>query len=250
MSAHTDVRPASAPSGVERRSAADSAPIRQLPDDPAWRTLVDRVLALLILIAAAPFMLLVAIIIKAESPRSSVFYRQVRVGRNRRRHAPARAADLPHGERRREAGAGEPFEIWKFRSMVPDAEAKTGPVWATANDPRITPLGRLLRKSRIDELPQLFNIIRGEMRLIGPRPERPHFVAQLTEKFPDYPRRLLVAPGLTGLSQVELEYDSDLDDVRTKLRYDLFYIDRRCAILDLKILLKTAAVVIRRRGAH
>lgn len=217
-------------------------------EDPPWRILLDRILAVMLLIAAAPIMLVVALLVKLECPKASVLYKQVRVGRNRRGRRDAH--QMPTVDRRRDNGAGEPFEIYKFRSMIPDAELRSGPVWATADDPRITRLGRILRRSRIDELPQLFNIIKGDMRLIGPRPERPHFVAQLTEKFPDYPRRLTVAPGLTGLSQVELEYDSDLDDVRTKLRYDLFYIDRRSAILDLKILLKTAAVVIRRRGAH
>lgn len=217
-------------------------------EDSALRVLIDRTLAVLLLIAASPLMLVVAILVKLECPAASVLYKQVRVGRNRRGRPDPRQAPLV--DRRSDTGAGEPFEIFKFRSMIPDAEVRSGPVWATADDPRITRLGRILRRSRIDELPQLFNIIKGDMRLIGPRPERPHFVAQLTEKFPDYPRRLTVAPGLTGLSQVELEYDSDMDDVRTKLRYDLFYIDRRSAILDLKILLKTAAVVIRRRGAH
>jgi lipopolysaccharide/colanic/teichoic acid biosynthesis glycosyltransferase len=134
--------------------------------------------------------------------------------------------------------------------MVPDAEAKTGPVWALQNDPRITRVGRLLRYLRFDELPQLINVVQGHMRLIGPRPERPQFVEQLTKAVPEYPRRLTVAPGITGLAQVQRDYDEDLDDVRTKLKYDLFYVDHRCPMLNFKILMKTVDVVLRGRGAH
>jgi lipopolysaccharide/colanic/teichoic acid biosynthesis glycosyltransferase len=104
--------------------------------------------------------------------------------------------------------------------MIPDAEAKTGPVWALDKDPRVTRLGRALRHLRLDELPQLLNVVRGEMSLIGPRPERPHFVERLSSEMPAYERRLLVPPGITGLAQVEREYDADINDVRTKLKYD------------------------------
>ncbi len=140
--------------------------------------------------------------------------------------------------------------IWKFRTMIPDAEARTGPVWASENDPRITRTGRVLRHLRLDELPQLFNVFRGQMRLIGPRPERPHFVSELSVDMPDYPKRLEVPPGITGLAQVEKQYDTIIDDVRTKLQYDLFYVRNRCRLLDIKILVKTIDVVLRGRGAR
>jgi lipopolysaccharide/colanic/teichoic acid biosynthesis glycosyltransferase len=114
----------------------------------------------------------------------------------------------------------------------------------------VTRVGKLLRRTRLDELPQLFNVIRGEMRLVGPRPERPYFVEKLATGVPEYRRRLTVPPGITGLAQVERAYDEDLDDVRTKLRYDLFYIENRRALLDMKILMKTLSVVLGRRGAR
>jgi lipopolysaccharide/colanic/teichoic acid biosynthesis glycosyltransferase len=134
--------------------------------------------------------------------------------------------------------------------MIPDAEAASGPVWAADRDPRVTRVGRILRHLRLDEVPQLVNVIRGEMRLIGPRPERPHFVSRLAADIPDYARRTTVPPGITGLAQVEREYDASVDDVRTKLKYDLFYVKNRSRLLDFKILLKTVDVMVRGRGAR
>jgi lipopolysaccharide/colanic/teichoic acid biosynthesis glycosyltransferase len=210
------------------------------------QAVANRVLGAVLLVPAAPILLAVAVALKIASPRAPVFYRQERVGLNRRQGA----RSLPDRDRRRGRGEGKPFGIWKFRTMIPDAEAGTGPVWATDDDPRITRIGRVLRKTRLDELPQLFNVVRGEMFVVGPRPERPHFVSELAERVPDYRRRLKVPPGITGLAQVEREYDADLDDVRTKLRYDLFYIENRRPSMDLKILLKTLAIVLLRRGAR
>ncbi len=225
--------------------------------DPLWFRILDRTAAGILLVLLSPVLLLVAAAIKLESPGAPVFYRQERVGVNRRGAARSRAARDPAAivvrtrrDRRKLPGEGKPFRIWKFRTMIPDAEARSGPVWATQDDPRITRLGRILRLTRLDELPQLLNVIRGEMRLVGPRPERPHFVRQLVEGVPGYRRRLSVPPGITGLAQVERAYDEDLDDVRTKLRYDLFYIENRRPLLDLKILVKTLAVVFGRRGSR
>jgi lipopolysaccharide/colanic/teichoic acid biosynthesis glycosyltransferase len=197
-------------------------------------------------------MLAVALAIKIESPRGPVLFRQERVGINRRGgDASARSITVASsGERRQRHAEGKPFRIWKFRTMVPDAEARTGPVWAAQDDPRVTRVGRILRRTRLDELPQLVNVIRGDMRLVGPRPERPYFVEKLATGVPEYRRRLTVPPGITGLAQVERAYDEDLDDVRTKLRYDLFYIENRRALLDMKILMKTLSVVLGRRGAR
>jgi lipopolysaccharide/colanic/teichoic acid biosynthesis glycosyltransferase len=211
-----------------------------------------RLCAALILIPALPLMALVALAIKLESPGGPVFYRQVRVGLDRRRRtngsSPAGPPDEA-GERRRNGGHGKPFMIWKFRTMRPDAETATGPVWATDRDPRVTRVGRVLRHLRLDEVPQVFNVLAGQMSLIGPRPERPFFVSRLTREMPDYPRRLAVPPGITGLAQVEKQYDASVSDVRTKLGYDIFYVDNKCRLLDFKILLKTVDVVLRGRGA-
>jgi lipopolysaccharide/colanic/teichoic acid biosynthesis glycosyltransferase len=204
------------------------------------------VTAAILLFMVSPILLLVALAIKLESPGGPVFYRQVRVGVDRRRDR------KPHmgSDRRSETGFGKPFRIWKFRTMIPDAEAATGPVWALARDPRITRVGQVLRHLRLDELPQLMNVISGEMSLIGPRPERPHFVERLSREMPNYSGRLQVTPGITGLAQVEREYDASVQDVKTKLKYDLFYVEHKSALMDLKILLRTVDVVLRGRGAH
>jgi lipopolysaccharide/colanic/teichoic acid biosynthesis glycosyltransferase len=213
---------------------------------------LERTSSAVLLVLLSPVLALVALAIKLETPSAPVFFRQERVGLNRRRQS-NQSAPLAWagGRNRRERPAdGQRFLIWKFRTMRPDAEAATGPVWAIQNDPRITRVGHILRQLRLDELPQLLNVLRGQMRLIGPRPERPEFVKVLARDMPDYLRRLAVPPGITGLAQVEREYDSSVDDVRRKLGYDLFYVDHRCWMLDMKILLKTIDVVVRGRGAH
>jgi lipopolysaccharide/colanic/teichoic acid biosynthesis glycosyltransferase len=225
-----------------------TAPAREKREEHTV-SLFDRLCAFLILIVAMPFMAAIALIIKLDSPGGPVFYRQERVGLDRRRSNGSSPAPDGTGERRKNGGQGKPFLIWKFRTMIPEAEAATGPVWASDRDPRITRVGRLLRHLRLDEVPQLFNVLAGQMSLIGPRPERPYFVTQLSEHMPDYCRRLSVPPGITGLAQVEKHYDASVQDVRTKLGYDIFYVDNKCRLLDLKILLKTVDVVVRGRGA-
>jgi lipopolysaccharide/colanic/teichoic acid biosynthesis glycosyltransferase len=144
----------------------------------------------------------------------------------------------------------KPFTLYKFRTMFPEAEKHTGPVWASKDDPRVTWIGKRLRKSRLDELPQLINILKGDMSMIGPRPERPYFVEKLRKRIPNYSERLKVKPGLTGLAQISHRYDTSFDDVKTKLEYDLLYINKISLPLDLKILLKTVGVIVNRRGAH
>jgi lipopolysaccharide/colanic/teichoic acid biosynthesis glycosyltransferase len=213
---------------------------------------LERLVALAALVFASPFFALIAMAIKIDSPRGPIYYRQQRVGVDRRRGGtlPAVHAFTGDRERRRTRGSGQQFRIWKFRTMIPDAEVGTGPVWASDHDPRVTRVGRVLRHMRLDELPQLINVVQGHMRLIGPRPERPEFVESFAATVPDYPRRHAVPPGITGLAQVEREYDADLDDVRTKLKYDLFYVDNRSWLMDVKILLKTVDVVVRGRGAR
>ncbi len=225
---------------------------REPVGDPWWRLALDCALASVLLVLLAPLFLAIAVAVKLESPGGPVFYRQVRVGLNRRRRGedPWAITVGSAEDRRRQRAEGKPFRIWKFRTMMPDAEARTGPVWAAEDDPRVTRVGMILRKTRLDELPQLLNVIAGEMRLVGPRPERPYFVEKLATGVPEYRRRLSVPPGITGLAQVERAYDEDLDDVRTKLRYDLFYIENRRALLDMKILMKTLSVVLGRRGSR
>ncbi|RYE18053.1 MAG: sugar transferase, partial [Sphingobacteriaceae bacterium] len=142
---------------------------------------------------------------------------------------------------------GRPFQIVKFRSMRTDAE-KFGAVWAQENDPRITPVGRLLRGSRLDEMPQFWNILRGDMSLIGPRPERPHFVSQLTREIPFYRVRHAVKPGLTGWAQVRYRYGASVEDSLVKLQYDLFYIKRQSLLLDAEVVFKTIPIILGFKG--
>lgn len=167
---------------------------------------------------------LIALLIRLDSPGPALF-RQTRSGRG-----------------------GAPFELVKFRSMVADAEAASGAQWATEDDPRITRVGRFLRRTRLDELPQVLNILRGDIHLIGPRPERPEFIAQLEKEIPFYRARLAVKPGLTGWAQVRYRYGNTVEDALIKLEYDLYYIKNRSAGLDLRVLLQTVAVMLSFKG--
>ena len=187
---------------------------------PAWyargKRALDVAAALALLALAGPVMLLAALLVKLTS-RGPAFYSQTRLGLH-----------------------GRPFTLYKIRSMHHDCERHSGPRWCRPGDPRVMPLGRFLRKTHLDELPQLWNVLRGEMSLIGPRPERPEFVPQLERAVPRYRDRLLVAPGLTGLAQVQLPPDSDLESVRVKLAYDLWYVQRHGLGMDLRIAVATA----------
>ncbi len=185
-----------------------------------------------------------ALAIKLDSP-GGVFYSQERVGLNRRRRQRS-----PHGQdRRKVVQPGRPFRIHKLRTMRNDAEA-SGPQWATAGDARITRVGRFLRKTRLDELPQFWNVLRGDMSLIGPRPERLCFISELEHEVPHYHERLLVKPGLTGLAQVRNGYDDSLDSVRRKVELDRQYIQRCGPLTEAGILLRTVRVVLKGEGAH
>lgn len=183
-------------------------------------------LAVVALVIAAPVMIIVAVLVKFSSP-GPVLYRQTRTGLN-----------------------GKPFTLYKFRSMRADAEAKTGAVWAQPDDPRVTPVGRWIRKLRLDELPQLLNVLRGEMVIVGPRPERPEFVKTLVEKIPYYQQRHCVKPGITGWAQVNHKYGDTIEDTIIKLEYDLYYIKNLDLSLDLYIMFQTAKVMLLSRGAH
>jgi lipopolysaccharide/colanic/teichoic acid biosynthesis glycosyltransferase len=200
------------------------------------------ILALLAIIALLPVFVLVAVLVKLTS-RGPVFYLQERVGLDRRGPGPG-----PHNHRRTRDLGGAPFTIYKFRTMQVDAERQSGAVWASQQDPRVTPVGRVLRQYRLDELPQLFNVLRGEMNIVGPRPERPTIFAELRGHIAEYPLRQRAKPGITGLAQINHHYDRSLDDVRTKVSYDLEYIRRQSLREDLRIMLKTIPVILLRRG--
>ena len=189
------------------------------------RSVVHRLVALIGAILSLPIVLLTAALIKLDS-RGPVFYRQERVGKN-----------------------GRPFTLVKFRSMRVDAE-EAGPVWASKDDDRVTRLGRIIRKIRIDEIPQFWNILRGEMNFVGPRPERPHFVAQLADEIPYYEQRHLIPPGLTGWAQIKYTYGASIEDSRQKLQYDLYYVKNQSLILDAIVLFETIKIILFGRGAH
>jgi lipopolysaccharide/colanic/teichoic acid biosynthesis glycosyltransferase len=181
---------------------------------------MDFFCALFLLILASPVIVLAALAVKLTS-RGPVFYTQTRLGRG-----------------------AKPFAIYKIRSMYHNCEHHSGVQWAVARDPRITPVGRFLRATHIDELPQLWNVLRTEMSLVGPRPERPEFVPKLAQAVPGYRERLLVRPGITGLAQIQLPADTNLDSVRRKLAYDLYYIAYMSPWLDLPIIFNTACKMI------
>lgn len=191
----------------------------------ASKRISDIVLALVGLLLAAPVMAVVALVVRYTSP-GPVIYRQVRVGKD-----------------------GRLITIFKFRSMRVDAEAGTGAVWAATKDPRVTPVGRFLRRSRLDEIPQLLNVLRGDMSFVGPRPERPEFVAELTKQIPFYGQRHVVRPGVTGWAQVRHRYGASVEDSQEKLQYDLFYIKHLSMLFDLFILTETVKTVLMRRGS-
>lgn len=195
------------------------------------------------LLVALPLLLLIGLLIKLTS-KGPILYAQTRVGLDRR----WRRTLAMHDRRIRDLG-GAVFTIYKFRTMRVDAEARSGAVWAKANDPRVTAIGKYLRVLRLDELPQLWNILRGDMNIVGPRPERPSIVARLQRDITNYGCRHRVRPGLTGLAQINQQYDACLDDVRTKVSYDLDYLRKQSILLDLRIMLRTVpAVLLKYRG--
>jgi len=194
------------------------------------------------LVLAAPIMLAFAVLVKLTSP-GPIFYTQARVGIDRRR---AGGSTGSYDRRTRDLG-GRPFLILKFRTMRTGAE-KNGAVWAEKRDARVSAVGRVMRKYRIDELPQLVNVIRGEMNIVGPRPERPSIFSRLCDDIAEYPLRQRAMPGITGLAQVNQAYDTSVDDVRAKVRFDLEYIERQGVAEDLRIMARTVPVMIFRRG--
>jgi len=219
-------------SGQARTSQIYGIPLIDIMPElmPEWEKKLKRVIDVLvsftILIVTLPVSLITAIIIKLDS-KGPVFFGQERSGVN-----------------------GSSFRMLKFRSMFEDAEKHTGPVWSQKNDPRVTRVGKVMRRLRIDEIPQMYNVLKGKMSLVGPRPERPFFVEKLSEEIPYYKRRLKVRPGITGWAQVKHKYDENIEDVKVKLRYDLFYIENMSIRMDFKILMRTMYVVLFGKGHY
>ena len=217
------------------------------------KRITDMLISAICLILFAPFLLIVATLIWLDSP-GHIIYKQVRIGRNRRKGGRRRLnfqveADRRNGDRRKYDMLGRPFYIFKFRTMVNGAEEGTGPIWAKHQDPRITKIGRVLRKKRLDELPQLFNVLIGHMSLVGPRPERHHFIQHLSKHIENYRDRFWLKPGITGLAQVSAGYDYSTESVKIKTKYDLQYIRHWHMTEDLIIILKTVAVMLNGKGA-
>jgi lipopolysaccharide/colanic/teichoic acid biosynthesis glycosyltransferase len=206
--------------GSTDRSVAGVETPAPSPGYLRFKAASDILLAVILLVVLAPLIAILMVLVKLTSPGPAI-YSQVRLGRDGRR-----------------------FRIHKLRSMTHECERDSGPRWSIGNDPRVTRLGRLLRRTHLDELPQLWNVVRGEMSLVGPRPERPEFVEQLERAIPGYRGRLVVRPGVTGLAQVQLPADTDLDSVRRKIGRDLHYIEEMGPRLDLKILVATAMKVV------
>jgi exopolysaccharide biosynthesis polyprenyl glycosylphosphotransferase len=206
--------------GLHHSQLIFSSELGPIPRNLRLQTLYSLLLAIIGLTLAAPIMLLVALAVRLTSS-GPILFRQQRVGKG-----------------------GALFTIYKFRSMVVDAEAKTGAVWASRNDPRVTAVGGLLRKTRLDELPQLFNVIRREMSIVGPRPERPEFVATLSEIIPFYAHRHSVKPGITGWAQINYKYGESIEDAITKLEYDMYYIKNVSPSLDFYIMFHTVKAML------
>jgi lipopolysaccharide/colanic/teichoic acid biosynthesis glycosyltransferase len=215
----------------------------------------DITFASIALFLLSPIILITAILIKLES-RGPVFFKQERIGINRRTNDRRNNPAFSYGgaerrnkfDRRKEINLGKPFNIYKLRTMVDDAE-NSGPTFASKGDPRITRIGNIMRRSRLDEVPQFLNVIKGDMSIVGPRPERSFFINKIRQDVPEFPLRLKVKPGITGLAQVENGYAKSLDMMSEKLYFDLKYISEVSILQELKILFKTVYVVISGKGA-
>jgi lipopolysaccharide/colanic/teichoic acid biosynthesis glycosyltransferase len=226
--------------------------VSRVVDGLTWKRVLDVLLSSVALLLLSPLMLIAAVTVKLTSP-GPVLFEQERVGLNRRTNERRRSRGLRGPDRRAKdrrfvVSFGKPFKMYKFRTMVANAEKGT-PIWAQKNDSRITRVGAFMRRTRIDELPQFVNVLRGDMSIVGPRPERAYFIAQIEKDLPEFQDRLRTKPGITGLAQVELGYTNTVDGMHDKLGYDLQYIQDLKPRSDLKILFKTVSVVLTGKGA-
>ena len=217
-----------------------------------FRRLLNVIVAAVALVLLSPLMLFIAVLVKLSSS-GPVFYTQWRVGMDRRRSCTSMNA------RRHVDHGGRPFKIYKFRTMTSPAGSNgrgsagsngSGEVWARANDPRVTNVGRFLRSTRLDELPQLWNVVRGDMNVVGPRPEQMTIFLTLRNEIAQYPVRQRVRPGITGWAQINQSYDTCVDDVRRKLEFDLEYLERQSVSEDLRIMIRTLPVMLFQRGSR
>jgi lipopolysaccharide/colanic/teichoic acid biosynthesis glycosyltransferase len=235
-----DISPAVQRPTPDEREASRSSTF-SLEGEGARRA-VNVVVAAISLLITLPVMAMVGLLVKLTS-RGPMLYRQTRIGLDRR------SGRIPavHSRRRHDMG-GSPFTIYKFRTMYTRPHKADAEVWASPDDPRITPIGRVLRKYRLDELPQLWNVLRGDMNIVGPRPEQPTIFVSLREQIDNYVTRQRVRPGITGWAQINHSYDRCLDDVRRKVQLDLEYLAKQSALEDLKIMALTVPVMVSRRG--
>lgn len=231
--------------GIFGSARIKRGPTAEASNAESLRRLLNVMVALLALVVTAPLMVVVAILIKLDS-RGPVIFTQPRVGIDRR----GRGDDEDDDLRRVEDLGGRIFTIYKFRTMTCARRDEDAQCWAAEDDPRITRVGRILRATRIDELPQLVNVVKGDMNIVGPRPEQPEIFAELRREVSDYPDRQRVLPGITGWAQVNLGYDSSVEDVKRKVELDLQYIDERSAAKDLAIMAKTMPVMVLGKGSR
>ena len=227
---------------VESGPLSEDAESPELCKFERWRRLLNVMVALAGVILTAPLMAVIAVAVKLSS-KGPVLYKQTRIGLDRR----VAGTGLNNG-RRQADGGGRPFTMYKFRTMAQD-EGDTAQVWASPDDPRVTPTGRILRTYRLDELPQFINVLRGDMNIVGPRPEQTGLFKRLRRRIDGYQMRQQVLPGITGWAQINASYDASVEDVRRKLALDLEYLRRRSAREDFRIMIKTLPVMLSRRGA-
>jgi lipopolysaccharide/colanic/teichoic acid biosynthesis glycosyltransferase len=232
------------PTALRNRNGDAPAVVRESATPARAQRMLNVAAAVLLLLAAAPLMVVVALAVKLTSP-GPVLFTQPRVGLDRRRGWPA--GRFNH-QRSIDYG-GRLFRIYKFRTMTHPKDRGQKQSWARPDDPRITPLGRILRKTRLDELPQLFNVLKGDMNIVGPRPEQPEIFRKLRKEIPEYSYRQRVLPGITGWAQVNRHYDRCIADVRRKVALDLEYIHRQSAMEDLRIMVRTVPVMLFQRGS-
>lgn len=238
------IAPEPLPPLARPRTSGSMAAVQPRSRSALANRILNIVVASVALVLVSPIIAVFAVLVRLTS-RGPIFYKQVRVGVDKRWMNPGQQND---DQRSRDLG-GRAFTIYKFRSMYVDAETQSGAVWATKGDRRVTPVGRVMRKCRVDELPQLINVIRDDMNIVGPRPERPSIFARLCQDIEEYPIRQRAKPGITGWAQINHSYDATIEDVRKKVQYDLEYLQRQSVAEDVRIMARTLPVMLFGKGA-